>query len=45
LPDGFRRNLERKLQSGEITFGLREAVIVAAAAITIACVVVYYSIT
>ena len=36
---------KRKLQAGKITFGLREAVILAVVAISIACAVVYYNVT
>jgi hypothetical protein len=37
--------MKHRLLSGGITFGLREAVILAVVAIGIACTVVYYQVT
>jgi hypothetical protein len=40
-----RSKFKHKLKNGGITFGLREAVILAVVAIAVACAVVYYHVT
>ena len=42
MAEDRRRPLTRKLKSGEITFGLREALILATIACGFACAAVYY---
>ena len=42
MAERFGQSLRRRLRAGEVTFGLREAVILAVVAIAGACAYVYF---